>query len=160
MATTYKYLGLTFSICGSFTTAKQELKRLQKGLFQNKEGMGVNFKSNAQISLKLFEILIKPILLYGSEIWGVDKYLPETQNPIEQIFKNTFYKQVLGVNCKTSTLACRIELSQFCLQTVSQTNRISFWTRIITLKDNSLRVKSYKEMSVPLIQKIAARKNT
>ena len=46
--------------------------------------MGASFKSNVQISLKLFETLIKPILLYGSEVWGVDKYLPETQNPIEQ----------------------------------------------------------------------------
>ena len=74
--------------------------------------MGASFKSNVQISLKLFETLIKPILLYGSEVWGVDKYLPETQNPIDQVL-NTFCKQLLGVNRKTSNLACRMDSVNF-----------------------------------------------
>ena len=150
MATSYKYLGLTFSICGSFTTAKHELKKTAiKAFFKIRKEMGASFKSNVQISLKLFETLIKPILLYGSEVWGVDKYLPETKNPIEQVLK-TFCKQLLGLNRKTSNLACRMELGQFSLKTDSQSNSIKFWTRIISLKDNSLRVKSYKEMLIPL----------
>ena len=76
MATTYKYLGLTFSVCGSFTTAKHELKKKNaiKAFFKIRKEMGASFKSNVQISLELFETLIKPILLYGSEVWGVDKF--------------------------------------------------------------------------------------
>ena len=61
----------------------------------------------------------------------------ETQNPIEQVL-NTFCKQLLGVNRKTSNLACRMEPGQFSLKTDSHSNTIKFWTRIVTLKDDSL----------------------
>ena len=34
--------------------------------------MGDNFRENIMLTIKLFDALISPILLYGSEIWGVD----------------------------------------------------------------------------------------
>ena len=54
MATSYKYLGLTFSICGSFTTAKHELKKTAiKAFFKIRKEMGASFKSNVQDLVKI-----------------------------------------------------------------------------------------------------------
>ena len=33
--------------------------------------MGDNFRENIMLTIKLFDALISPILLYGSEIWGI-----------------------------------------------------------------------------------------
>ena len=33
---------------------------------------GDNFRDNIMLTINLFDALISPILLYGSEIWGVD----------------------------------------------------------------------------------------
>ena len=34
--------------------------------------MGKHFSENIKLTIKLFDSLISPILMYGSEIWGID----------------------------------------------------------------------------------------
>ena len=95
----YVYLGVTFSISGSFTEAKNNLYRKGlKALFKVKtcfQGHSPKIKT----ILHIFDHTIKPILLYGSEIWGsfpAQKLLTQGDNYFSKVCrdliaeKNTF----------------------------------------------------------------------
>ena len=72
-AKSYRHLGLTLCRYGNFTLARQELKKASlKALFKLRKEMGKHFSENIKLTIKLFDSLISPILMYGSEIWGID----------------------------------------------------------------------------------------
>ena len=66
----YKYLGIYFSKNGSFTLAKKKIaEQANKALFSLlKKTKDLDLPYDLQ--LDIFDKTIKPILLYGSEIWG------------------------------------------------------------------------------------------
>ena len=72
--TEFRYLGFIFSSSGKFNIGLDNLQtRGEKALFdmissiENFKDMYVNMK------LSLFESLVKPVILYGCEIWGFCK---------------------------------------------------------------------------------------
>ena len=66
----FNYLGITFSKSGSFLNAKKD--RVSKGTQAMysvlKKGRLNNLSIECQ--LDLFDKIVKPVLLYGCEIWG------------------------------------------------------------------------------------------
>ena len=58
----------------------------------------------------LFYSLVSPILLYGSEVWGVDCKFKDSD--LTQKFHLKFIKETLGVHCKASNVGCRAELNK------------------------------------------------
>ena len=78
-----KYLGLNLTTFGNFTEARKELRKTAlKALYKLKKEMGKHFKTD----LKLFDTLVLPIILQGSEIWGMDNNeKAENQDPGESI---------------------------------------------------------------------------
>ena len=67
----YKYLGLQFSTYGTFTYAKQEIKKVAlKALYKLRKEMGDHFRDDVQLTMKIFDTVISPIITYGSEVWG------------------------------------------------------------------------------------------
>ena len=66
----YKYLGLTFCSSGSFMYAQEELynKALKAYFKLSKDLLSLN--PGLHTSMHVFDHTIKPILLYGCEIWG------------------------------------------------------------------------------------------
>ena len=67
----YSYLGINFSISGSFTEAKHDLyKRGLKACFKLKKCFEHN-KPKIKTILHVFDHTVKPVLPYGSEIWGM-----------------------------------------------------------------------------------------
>ena len=72
-AKSYRHLGLTLCPYGNFTLARQELKKASlKALFKLRKEVEKHFSENIKLTIKLFDSLISPILMYGSEIWGID----------------------------------------------------------------------------------------
>ena len=66
----YTYLGINFSASGSFTDAKHDLyKRGLKALFKIYK-IFKGHKPKIKTLLHIFDHTVKPILTYGSEIWG------------------------------------------------------------------------------------------
>ena len=49
--------------------------------------MGDNFRENIMLTIKLFDAFMAPILLYGSEIWGVDCNDQIEKDPAELVQK-------------------------------------------------------------------------
>ena len=67
----YVYLGIVYTPSNNFRTAQKELyKKECKTLFSHLSV--INVHTGAQISTvkKLFDALVRPVLLYNSEIWG------------------------------------------------------------------------------------------
>ena len=111
----YKYLGVTFSISGSFSAASSELyKKALKGIFKLKRIFGSSYP-NSSVAFHIFDHTIKPILTYGCEIWAsMSKAMRSADNILDSLYQNfhgeklhtKFCKYVLGVHSKASNLAC------------------------------------------------------
>ena len=67
----YKYLGILMRASGTFTNAIQYLSnKALKVIFMIRRRFQTEV-INAKLFLKLFDTCVKPILLYGSELWSV-----------------------------------------------------------------------------------------
>ena len=70
----YKHLGVVFSSTRSFAKARIDLyNRALKAYFKMK-GNFENYLQSIDISLHVFDYTVKPILLYGCEVWGTSCY--------------------------------------------------------------------------------------
>ncbi|KAK3097853.1 hypothetical protein FSP39_013826 [Pinctada imbricata] len=121
----YKYLGIHFSVSGSFALAQSELyNKALRALFKLKKDF-LSFHPSVKSSLHVFDHTIKPILLYCSEIWGpinqlstrIKRYACIT---LDEIFSKLlcnklhlkFCKSILGVHQKSSNFAVLSELGR------------------------------------------------
>ncbi len=92
--------------------------------------------------MKLFDTLVKPILLYASEAWepfldqATDKW---DYNPIEKVHTQ-FLKHILGLNRSTTNILVRGETNRLSLQEDILRRNIKY-TSYINSKDNSYIVK-------------------
>ena len=68
IAQSYTYLGIVFASSGSFKQACNALTdKAKKAFFKLRM---LNPHKNAILTIKLFQMLIMPIVTYGSEVWG------------------------------------------------------------------------------------------
>ena len=138
----YKYLGFMITPSGEISTGLHDLKdRALKALMNIKNKLGPVFKKNPLITIKLFDAMVKPILLYASEFWGVLK-LPKN-NPIETLYIS-FCKQLLGVQRQTTNNGVLLELGQVPLTIYAKKNAIKNWETVATYKRNKMITKSYE----------------
>ena len=110
--------------------------------------------------MKLFESLIKPILLYGSDFWGCLK-LPKA-NPIEFV-QNKFLKDLLGVQKQTTNIGVLLELGKLPIVIHAQTASVKNWERIVAGNANELLLNSHTRatiFSLPWIETIKERLST
>ena len=71
-------------------------RRGLKAYFKIRNCLGINFRDHVKLSLDLFDALIKPILLYGIEIWECLKQGFNDKNSIEKL-NIKLCKHILGV---------------------------------------------------------------
>ena len=120
----YPYLGLEISNNGNFKMAQKSLyNKALRALFKLKK-LIYGAKLKPYICLKLFDQLIKPICLYGSEIWGPSTInLADTEGnngKLEATFDKilceklnlSFSKFILGVHKKAQNSAVHGELGR------------------------------------------------
>ena len=121
----YKYLGITFSSrlswsCALKTIALQSNRAILKinAIFGKCGDMPVS------LGLELFDKLVVPILLYGSDIWAY-----EYRDSIE-IVQRKYCKMLLGVSSSTQNDVVLGELSRLPLYTKYIPTCIKFWLKI------------------------------
>ena len=143
----YTYLGVNFSASGSFLSAKKELyNKGFKALFKLRK----TFSSDApkpKTLLHIFNHTIRPILLYGSEIWGyfspkkyksLDSYIiKEIDSIVLEKIHTKFCKFTLGVNTKASNTASRGELGSLPILFHVLLNMVKYWCHITKEIDQS-----------------------
>ena len=85
--------------------------------------------------LQVFETTIKPILLYGSEIWG---HQSKNDNKIERV-QTMFGKHILGVHRKSINAAILGELGLRKLKTDMQINALKFYDYLEQNKNDLIK---------------------
>ncbi len=114
-----------------------------------------------RIWLKIFQSVIEPIALYGSEVWGPllnHEFEKWDKNPIETLHAE-FCKSILRVQRNTPNNACRAELGQYPLIMRIEKRAIKFWKHLKMSDPNSYHFKALKNHEVnpersPLIQMV------
>ena len=120
----YSYLGLTFQCNGKFSDAKKKLvNQAQKSLFSIYRNIR-NQSIPIDLQLKLFDSMVEPILLYGSEIWGFENL------KIIQVHFN-FCKRILKVRTTTPNYMVYGELGRFPLEINVKIRMVTFWRKLL-----------------------------
>ena len=147
----YKYLGFVFSTNGSMANGINRLtKQGEKAWFAvQKYDRGFKQK-NIHVWLKLFDTLIKPIILYACESWGNNIY--GSLNNMDSIFKDSFEKlhikicqQILGTHRKTMNTPVLAELGRFPMKLSIDTQMMKYFLRLDKLPKERFLHKLYIE---------------
>ena len=149
-----KYLGLVISNSGKFSCAISTLcKQANKSLWPLYGMFGSFGIDNVRSKILLFDSLIKPILIYGSEIWCSDIL---SENSIANIFniKSKFYetervqlkflKRALNVPTSTSNLAVWSEVGKYPIAFDVLRQYMSYFARLESLPDTTVVYKLHK----------------
>ena len=134
----YKYLGTWLSWKGDFKICLDKIyKRTILSLLQLQQRIIALNLSDIEILLRLFNTLIKPILLYNAEIWGLNDI---------QILENLclkFYKFILRVPQNCSNLAVYAELGSPKLSIDASIRVFKYFQRIKSNQLSDLVSKAY-----------------
>ena len=148
---TYKYLGVLFSASGTFSHAKLDLhKRGLKAFFKLKSIFG-DLSPNVNTSLHIFDHTVKPVLLYGREVWGTcyssaAAVRKEGDFKLEKGYNNLdceklavkYYKYILGVHKRTTNLAVYGDLGMTPLFIDIVCTVIKYFRRLQEINNGSL----------------------
>ena len=140
----YKYLGFLVTPSGEINSGLKDLKdRALRAFSKLKKKMGITFRNQPSITMKIFRSIVEPILLYASDWWGVMK-ISTSSNPIETLFLS-FCKQLLGVQKQTTNNGVLLELGVVPLMILAQKKAVKNWLRIVSGENcNTLVIESYQ----------------
>ena len=121
----YKYLSIYLGRSGSFVVAKKHIsEQANKALFSLlKKIRSLNLPYDIQIYM--FNKMIKPILKYGCEVWGMGNF-----DVLERIQLN-FFKYIFTLKKSTPSFMIYGELGVTPLYIDIQSRMISFWTKFV-----------------------------
>lgn len=125
----YKYLGIYLSKSGSFKAAKQHIaEQANKALFALlKKSKTLDLPFDIQIDL--FDKTVKPILLYGAELWGYGNC-----DILERIHIK-FLKYLFNLKKSTPSYMIYGELGIIPISVEIQSRVLSFWCRLVEDRD-------------------------
>lgn len=136
----YKYLGLILD--QNFSWKSQMRKIVDKARKRSRAlcAMGVRDGVSVKAVLRGWEVLVRPVLEYGAEIWGEKEW-----KEVEAIQMEMGWR-VLGVSKLTTKEVIQGELGLGKMSSRRIILRLKFWRKIIKLKKkNRLIYKIYKE---------------
>ena len=136
----FKYLGMTFNRTVNLKYSQKALvqqaikaRAVLEGYLRKHKHMPVN------MIFDLFDTLIKPILLYACEVWGITM-----GNDIEQLHLS-FMKTVLGVKSSTNTCIIYTETGRFPLYICIYKQIIKYWLKLTSTSEHRFIVIAYHE---------------
>ena len=147
----YKYLGFVFACSGSTNAGITNLiNQAKKAWFSVQHYLSFSKNKHIDTYIKLFDSLVKPILLYACEAWAdslkIDNNIKNLllRNKLEK-FQITVMKQLLAVSRKTTNLSILLELGRYPITINMQYQAIKYFTRFPYLNKDRLLYKSYEE---------------
>ncbi len=139
----YTCLGLTITASGRFVKAVSSLAdKARRAYYSIRKAL---FKLNPPIKiwLKIFQSIIEPYLLYGSEVWGpLIKQEHWDSNPVEKVHLE-FCKNILRVHRNCPNHGCRAEPGQFPLLIKIKKRTIKFQNHLIESDLDSYQHRAY-----------------
>ncbi len=141
----YNYLGLVLTPTGNFNLAIKNITcKSPQGTARHTNMIIKNRHPHPWT--KVFDSVILPIALYGSEIWGPtsnysNKYWHK--HPLEALHVE-FCRSILHVHRNTPNNACRAELGCLPLNLVIKKRVLKFWIHLNSSSEDSLHFKALK----------------
>ena len=144
----YKYLG---NIITATSTLKGDIFRNNSSYLCNqarKAMFGLKNKLNSlgtippRVSFYIFETQIRPILLYGSDVWGLSGC---NNDAIDKVFYQ-FIRCILQVKATTSNVMVIGESGQLPPSVFSHINVLSYMGRLQTLPAHTIAKRIYTEL--------------
>ena len=142
----YTYLGVTISKNGLKHSAQDLALKAQKAWFSLKHVLYSTKIKNVKMIIHLFDMCIKPILIYGSEIWGPNfntHNLFNLQNKTENV-QLQCCKWVLNVARNCTNLGVLGELGRYPMLQTIQLNSMKYWIHLENLPKHRLLYKVYQ----------------
>lgn len=136
--TYYSYLGLIFSsrLCWSKCVENHACKALRvlsfiRRMFNRLDGL------NVVTAFKIFDCKVKPILLYGAEIWGT-----KCHDVIDNV-QVKFCKAFLGVGKTTPNCLALSEVGRYPLSVDYKCRAVKYWCKLLSLSADRYPRKCY-----------------
>ena len=155
IAQSYCYLGLEFSASGSFNNAVSSLYVKAKGAYYSL--IKLEAGNNIKVAMKLFDMLVLPIMTYAIEVWA-PFYLKDLNHdnivsicdkiPCE-ILNLKFCKFLLGVGRRSSNNAVRAEIGRYPIVIIALKRVLKFWARMYNLPESSFLKRSLPPLTEP-----------
>ena len=136
----YHYLGVTFSSNGSFLNARKHVVQQATKAMYLLFNKSCNADLPIDLTIKLFDHTVLPILTYGSEIFGF-----ENIDIIEKVHNN-FLRRITKARKSTPMYMIYGELGRFPLSINIYSRMIAFWNRLLIGKEQKLSFQIYKYM--------------
>jgi len=142
----YKYLGLVLD--KKFTWKAHKTKILEKARRRMRSlcGLGLKEGVSARAMLRGWQVLVRPILEYGVEIWGEKNWKEGETLQLEM------GRRVLGVSKMTTHEVVQGELGLGKVSSRRIELRIRFWYKIINMKKDRLVYKICKQRREEFIE--------
>lgn len=138
VVSSYKYLGLTLSTGNCWGKAANILaEQAMKVLNILKRAMVNAGDLSCENYFKIFDAVILPMLLYGSEVIGFKRY-----ECIEKV-QYKACKQFLGVSQRTTNNAVLGECGRYPIFTLQIIRCIKYWLRLLSMDNSRFPKKSY-----------------
>ena len=145
----YPYLGFTITASGKFHMGIQKLiDKGQRAWFSILQILHKSKYKNIETYITLFDNIIKPIILYACEIWGITKNngnIDGLGKSVIERFHFKICKQIIGVNRKASNIAVLAELGRYPLYIEIQERMIKYLLRFRIIQKDRLLFKAYQE---------------
>ena len=144
----YVYLGTTFNYNNKFRKAQtKQLNQARRAMY-SLLSKTYHLHLPIDILLELFDQLVLPILLYGSEIWGFD-VLKDLE-----IFHMKFCKRILNVRKTNANCMVLCELGRLKLEKYVESRMLNFWCNIVHSGQEKLSGKVYVILKILYEQNI------
>lgn len=134
----FEYLGITFTKTCNFDLTKKRLADKALRAMYEVLKIGRLYKLSVKLLLELFDKMIKPIMLYGCEIWGFGK------NVVLERIHLKFCKIILNLKSSTPNYMVYGELGRFPIDIDIKIRCISFWFRLATGKEQKMSNIMYR----------------
>ena len=124
VANEYVYLGTLFSSNSSMRPAVlRQIDQARRAMFKL-QSMTQALGLSVEMQCDLYEKLVVPVLLYGTEVWGL------RNTELIEKFERKFLKMVLKINKYTANCMAYGELGKHRARVTIQTRLLNFWTRL------------------------------
>ena len=148
--TQYKYLGFIIAASGTYSHGIKNLAdRAKRAWFAIYSILAKSKNKAIKTYVTLFEHVVKPVLMYGCEIWGVtiknDKDVSEIGGEIWERFHLRVCKNILGVHKSTSNIAVLSEIGRYPISHDIHKQMVKYLLRFEEMAENRLAKKTYEE---------------
>ena len=147
--TQYKYLGFIIASSGTYSHGVKNLTdRAKKAWFAIYTILAKSKKKTIKTYITLFEHVVKPVLMYGCEIWGTsikNRNITEIGCEVWERFHLRVCKNILGVHKKTTNIAVLSEMGRYPLSYDIHKQMIKYLLRLEDMAETRLAKKSFEE---------------